>query len=76
MGKILDQLKVDLCEDDKLEGELDNELVDEHGMILMLSKKRSALVPLPGVPDVVSRKRDIESKGYPLFRFGMGREGG
>ena len=33
----------------------------------------------PGSPKesiVVSRKRDIGSKGYPLFRFGMGREGG
>ena len=25
---------------------------------------------------VVSRKIDTESKGYPLFRFGTGREGG
>ena len=31
--------------------------------------------PLPGVPDVVSQKSDTESKGYPLFRFGTGREG-
>ena len=39
-------------------------------------KKKSALAPPPGAPDVVSRKSDIGSKGYPLLRFGTGHEGG
>ena len=28
--------------------------------------------PLPGVPDVVSPKRDIRSKGYPLLVLARG----
>ena len=63
-------LEEDLGEFDE---ELEKDLNEEHEAD---EDETSACAPLPGAPDVMSWIRDTGSKGYPLFRFGMGREEG
>ena len=64
-----EDLDEELEADEELEEDLDEELEAEED-------ENQRLRPLPGAPDVVSWITDTGSKGYPLFRFGMGREGG
>ena len=60
-----------------LGGMLDEETDEDLEAKLELDEKEiSACAPEPSAPDVVSQKSDTGSKGYPFFRFGMGREGG
>ena len=70
-GAMVDEeIEEDLDEADE---ELEEDLDEEHEVE---KDETSACTPLPGVPDVVSWITDTGSKGYPLFKFGMGHEGG
>ena len=53
-----------------LEVDLDEE--DEELATAQDADGSSACAPLPGAPDVVSRRTDTGSEGHPLCRFGRG----
>ena len=67
-----EELDADLLEDLEADEELEEDLDEENEA----DEDETSACPLPGAPDVVSWITDTGSKGYPLFRFGMGREGG
>ena len=61
-------LEADLVADEERDAELD----EDHGDELEVDRRNQRLRPLPGAPDVVSRKSDTGSKGYPFLGSARG----